>query len=160
MTQYPQLLIGRLRTCTDAAMARDDVMASGGCLSKARILNFSSGIYPEIDRDGVTEAEAVALEHELVQLYRRDPNSTAISSVLWALAQGRNPVLRGLFIEHSKAAMQRLTAAYAELSQCIVGLEEFSKPNQVDSNRSGLMSEVIDTADAYLREAGIIVPVG
>jgi hypothetical protein len=158
MTRFPQLLIEKLRGYADASTARDTAIASGDCLSKALVVGFTSSLYPEIDEHGVTDEEAAGLKCALVALYHRNPNSAEVSSVIWALAQARDPKLHGLFIEHARAAMRRLSVAFAELSQCVVGLDEFSIPTQVESGRSELMSEVINQADAHLRMAGIVVP--
>ena len=143
-------------------------MAAADCLAKVSIGNFTSGIFQQIDEEGVTPEEAQTLEQALVAIYRAHTESSGIGSVLYALSKSRNLALRPLLLRHTEMATRKLQAACWELSQSVCGLDDLvfcgmdqsGYPPMPKVRASSMLEETIDQADAYLKREGILIPHG
>ena len=168
MPQFAQNLIVALSDVPTPRGIMDQLGAAADCLAKVSISNFTSGVYPEIDDEGVTPQEAKSIENALLAIYHAHTNASGIGTVIWALSKARNLALRPLFLRHTELAMDKLQSAYCELSQAVCGLDDLVFCGEDDSGYpeippnpvGGILAEAIDQADAYLRREGILIPIG
>lgn len=168
MPQFAQNLIVALSDVPTPRCIMDQLGAAADCLAKVSIIDFTSGVYPEIDDEGVTIQEAKNIEDALLAIYHAHTHAPGISTVIWTLSKSRSLALRPLFLRHTELAMHKLQNAYAELSQAVCGLDDLvfcgkdksGYPDPLPNALSESLAPTIDRANEYLRRDGILVPIG
>ncbi len=106
MPAFAQTVIGQLQSFITSPVDTHILVAAADLISKHKIENFHSGVFPEIDREGVTQSEVKAIREYLILLLSVSNDPSILGTILCALSKLRDPGLTGLVQHHIIRARQ------------------------------------------------------
>lgn len=159
MAELVKSLIARLRA--DDPSLRQDLWMISDLLRKAWSRGGYRSCFNEIDSEDISTEEALELREALLDAYHRASKSTDSRRLLDTLAAANEKSIKDQLLKQLHLALEMHRTASALLWASLRGLDDVGENVFEPSEQTLGLNQVemnIRTADRYLRNHGILVP--